>query len=75
MFRLQDKVKIPTIQTIVPCNASRCNAVIAAKMNYNDHLVITGIRHDERGTIITATGVCNQYYAGSDFMESDLELY
>lgn len=75
MFRLQDKVQIPTIQTIGPCNASRCNAVIAAKMNYNDHLVVTGIRQDERGTIVTAGGKFNDKYAESDFRQSDLELY
>lgn len=75
MLRLGDRVKIPTHQTIGSCNASRCNAVIVAKMECNDHLVVTGIRQDERGSIITAGGKVNDKYAESDFRQSDLELY
>ena len=74
-MNIGDKLKIPVVQTIGSCNASRCNAVIAAKMNYQDYLTVVNIRKDERGTIITAAGLDGNYYAESDFRLSDLELY
>lgn len=74
-MNIGDKVKIPTIQSVGACNAARCNAVIAAKMYYQDYLTVCNIRQDERGSIITAAGLDGNYYAESDFRESDLELY
>ena len=70
-----DRVKIPLVQTIGCCNVSRCNAVITAKMYYQDYLTVTGSREDERGTIITVAGRDGDSYGESDFRLADLEVY
>lgn len=69
-----DKVKIPEIQTIGPCNAGRCNANIGARMYKQDYLTIVAVREDERGKIITCSGGDGINIGYSDFRESDLCL-
>lgn len=74
-MKIGDRVKIPTKQSIGPCNAARCNAVIGARMYRQDSLLVANIRDDERGTIVTCSGGDGINTGYSDFMLSDLEIY
>lgn len=74
-MNIGDKVMIPTIQSIGCCNATRCNAVVYARMYYQDFLTIVGIRKDERGAIVTVAAKDGNNYAQSDFMLWDLTRY
>ena len=74
-MKIGDKIKVPVVQTIGPCNVDRCNAVVYARMNNKDHLVVVDVREDERGTIVEACGGNSKSGANSDFRLSDVELY
>lgn len=74
MLKINDRVKIPTTQTIGPCNPSRCNAVIGARMYLQEYLTVVGTREDERGTIVTCSGGDGLNVGHSDFRLSDLQL-
>ena len=75
-LEINSRIKIPTVMTIGPCNASRSNAVVMAKLINQDFLYVTNIRlDDKRGIIISASAERGNNRYASDYMLEDIEKY
>lgn len=74
-LEIGNKIKLPSKQSIGPCNADRSNAVVMARMMKQDFLWVTNVRLDAKRGIIISAAALKVDRQSSDYLLEDIEKY